>query len=428
MDERWLLSRRALLGGLGAVGISALLPRGRARAQSVPTRFVFVHVPEGMWKTAQRPVSGTTDMGPIFEALQPHQPSILVLNNLNMKSRDQGPGADRHHRAMGHMLTGTEMLNDSNAGGISLDQKIANAIGGGSPIKSLHLAVRMIYADMNGKPLWSAPGRAVSAIQSPWVAYDRMFNGTTPPGGKPVFDMRRSTLDHSLREIAGLRATLPASDRLRLDSYQDSLRDIERRLMAIPPPATGSCQPPNLGTELDARSEKNYEQIGQLHMDLIVSALQCGLTRVATLQYGNSIDQCAYSFLGVNNLGHDLSHNNNGCDPSGSKKAVVYKWYAKQAATLIEKLKAIPEGAGTMLDNTVILWASEFGDSHEHAAGKLTWLVMGNAAGYFRSGRILDAGDRSTNDLHTSLCNAFGIADPSFGNPAYCAGALPDLV
>ena len=76
----------------------------------------------------------------------------------------------------------------------------------------------------------------------------------------------------------------------------------------------------------------------------------------------------------------------------------------------------------------MILWASEFGDSHQHAADQLTWLVMGNAAGYFRSGRILDAGDRSTNDLHTSLCNAFGIADPTFGNPAYCAGALPDLV
>lgn len=116
------------------------------------------------------------------------------------------------------------------------------------------------------------------------------------------------------------------------------------------------------------------------------------------------------------------------CDPSGTQKAIVYKWYAKQAATLIEKLKAISEGGGTMLDNTVILWASEFGDSCRHAADQLTWLVMGNAAGYFRSGRILDAGGRSTNDLHTSLGNAFGIADQSFGNPAYCAGPLPDLV
>lgn len=429
MDERWLLSRRALLGGLGAVGISALLPRGRVRAQSIPTRFVFVHVPEGMWKTAQRPLSGTTDLGPIFAALQPHQPDILVLNELHMKSRDQGPGADRHARAMGHMLTGTEMQNDNGAGGISLDQRIANAIGGSSPIKSLHLAVRIIYADMNGRPLWSAPGRAVSAIQSPWVAYDRIFGATAPAvPGKPAFDLRRSTLDHSLRDISSLRPTLPASDRERLDSYHESLRDLERRLMTMPAPGTAGCQQPSLGAEVDPRAEKNYEQIGQLQMDLLVSALRCGVTRVATLQYGNSIDQCAYSFIGVNNLGHDLSHNNNDCDPTGSKKAMVYQWYAKQAALLLEKLKAVPEGDGTMLDNTVVLWASEFGDSHAHAADQLTWLVMGNAAGYFRSGRILDAQGRSTNDLHTSLCNAFGIADRSFGNPAYCAGPLPDLV
>ena len=81
-----------------------------------------------------------------------------------------------------------------------------------------------------------------------------------------------------------------------------------------------------------------------------------------------------------------------------------------------------------MLDNTVVLWASEFGDSHQHAADKLTWLVLGNAAGYFRSGRILDVQGRSTNDLHTSLCNAFGIKEQSFGNPAYCAGPLTELL
>ncbi|HEX6244373.1 MAG TPA: DUF1552 domain-containing protein [Polyangiales bacterium] len=424
MDERWLLSRRALLGGLGATGVSTLLARAGARAQPIPTRFVFVHVPEGLWATAQRPLSGTTKLGPIFEPLRPYQSRVLVLNGLHMTSRDHGPGLDRHARAMGHMLTGTEMLNDTSAGGISLDQKIANAIGAASPIRSLHLAVRIVYGDMNGRPLWSAPGRPVAALQSPWDAY-RLIFGASP--GKTPFDLRRSTLDHALRDLASLRVTLAASDRLRLDAYQEGLRDVERRLTTIPPPTNPGCQPPTLGTQVDVRDERHYEQIGQLHMDLIVQALQCGVTRVATLQYGNSNDQCAYSFLGVNNLGHDLARNNNGCDPTGAKKTTVYQWYARQAAALMGKLEAIPEGSGTMLDNTLVLWASEFGDSYSHAADKLTWLLLGNAEGRFRSGRILDAMGRSTNDLHTSLCNAFGISDSSFGNPAYCAGPLPDL-
>jgi hypothetical protein len=88
----------------------------------------------------------------------------------------------------------------------------------------------------------------------------------------------------------------------------------------------------------------------------------------------------------------------------------------------------VPEGNGTMLDNTLVLWASEFGDSNGHAGNNLMWLLMGNAAGYFRSGRVLNCGGRSLNDLHTSLGNAFGLTDKTFGNPAYCKGPLPDLI
>jgi hypothetical protein len=81
-----------------------------------------------------------------------------------------------------------------------------------------------------------------------------------------------------------------------------------------------------------------------------------------------------------------------------------------------------------MLDNTTILWASEFGDSNGHVSSNLTWLLMGNAAGYFKQGRVLDLKNRSTNDLHATLCNAFGVTTTTFGNPAYCAGPITDLL
>ncbi|HMI94697.1 MAG TPA: DUF1552 domain-containing protein [Polyangiales bacterium] len=435
MNERFVLSRRALLGSLGALGATALLPRGarRAHAQTIPTRFVFVHVPEGMWSGAARPVSGGTALGPIFDGVQSHQSKILVINNLNMQSRDHGPGGDGHHRGVPHMITGTEMQDESNAGGISLDQKIANAIGKSSPIASLQLAVRIVYGDTNARPLWSGPGRVVPAIQSPWEAYDRVFKNFMPPStdpmAKPPVDLRKSALDYSLAEINSLRSKLAPTDLALLDSYQDSLRDIERRLTTMPPPPTGgaACAPPTLGSAVDTKSEANYVKIGELQMDLMVAALQCGVTRVASLQFGNSNDQCSYSFLGVNNLGHDLAHNNNNCDSSGAKKLKVFQWYATRAKYLLDKLDSIPEGSGTMLDNTCILWASEFSDSNGHASDKLTWLLMGNANGYFKSGRILNANGKSTNDVLASIQNAFGIADAKFGNPAYCAGAMADL-
>jgi hypothetical protein len=429
---------------VGAAGIVSLLPRGRARAAATPpTRFVVVHVPEGMWTSAQRPSATATTFGPVFQALDPFRSQILVLNNLSMQSRDHGPGGDGHHRGVPHMLTGTEMADESNAGGASVDQKIAQAIGAGSKFGSLQFAVRIVYNDTNGRPIWSAAKRVVPALQDPWDAYKRIFGSVMPmstvstvsmtsttPAAMvaPKVDLKRSAMDFALAETAALRTRLSAPDRERLDSYQESLRDIEQRLATTPAmSASGSCTPPTLGTTIDKAAEANYPKIGKLQMDLMVAALQCNLTRVASLQWGNSNDQCSYSWLGVNALGHDLAHNNGNCDPSGSKKQQVFRWYSEQFAYLLGKLQAIPEGAGTMLDNTVILWASEFGDSNNHVSDKLLWLLMGNANGYFRQGRVLNCAGKSVNDLHASLCNAFGIADAKFGNPAYCSGPLADL-
>ena len=389
--------------------MAALLPRRLARAQAAPpTRFLAVHVPEGMWNGAPRPKAGGTDLGPILEALQPYQSQLLVLNNLSMASRDHGPGGDGHHRGVPHMFTCTEMQDENNAGGMSIDQKIANAIGGSSQFPSLQFAVRIVYGDTNARPIWSGPGRVVPAMESPWDAYSRVFGNFMAPAPamtqKPPIDLRRSALDHALAETAALRARLGTSDRALVDSYQDSLRSIEKRLSMMPAqPAPGTCTPPDLGGSIDVKAEANYPKIGQLQMDLIVAAFQCGLTRVASLQWGNSNDQCTYSWLGVNTLGHDMAHNNNDCDPDGSKKLTTYRWYSEQFAYLLGKLSAIPEGSGTMLDNTVVLWASEFSDSNGHAADKLMWMLMGNANGFFKQGRILDLGGKSLNDLHTSL-------------------------
>jgi hypothetical protein len=449
MDQRWLLSRRALLGGIGALGATALLPRSLSSrslvraAGEAPKRLMVCHVPEGMWQGAQRPAVGASTLGPIFGALDPFKSKIIALDGLNMKSRDNGPGGDGHHRGVVHMFTGIEMKDENNAGGASVDQQIAAAIGGDTLLPSLQLAVRIVYNDTNSKPIWSGPARAVPAVQDPWQAYKRIFPGaatssapssggsSTPAPAK--FDLRKSAIDSALVECGTLRARLSASDRDRLDSYQESLRDIERRLtMVASSPgmtaAAGGCSQPDLGASINVSAEANYPKIAQLQMDLAVAAFQCDVTRVASLQFGNSNDQCSYSWLGVNNLGHDISHNNNNCDPDNAKKLKVYNWYSQQFAYLLGKLDAIPEGSGTLLDNTAIVWASEFSDSSSHAGDNLTWLLMGGAGGYFKTGQVLNVTGRSTNDFCTSLQNAFGIADAKFGNPAYCQGALPGLV
>jgi hypothetical protein len=461
MDERWLLSRRALLGGVGALGLSSIMPRMHSRARAAaafPTRFVVFHVPEGMWSGASRPAAGGSSLGPIFGPMDAHKDQIIFLNNLKMKSRDKGPGGDEHHRAIPHMLTGIEMQNENNAGGASLDQVIAKQIGQGSPLTSLQLAVRIVYTDTNSKPIWSGAGRVVPAQQDPWQVYKRVFGGTTgkattmpmgstapatgPTSSGSGVDLRRSAMDFALAECAELRGRLGTSDKDRLDSYQESLRDIERRLNMLggatggaapgttqPDAMSGTtCMQPALGSSVNVSSEANYPKISQLQMDMLVAALQCNVTRVASFQFGNSNDQCSYSWLGVNTIGHDLAHNNGNCDPSGAKKTKVFNWYAEQFSYLLNKLKAVPEGGGTLLDNTVILWVSEFGESNGHSPDNLLWLLMGNANGYFKSGQVVNLGGRSTNDVLITVQNAFGIAGNTYGNPAYCQGPLTNIL
>jgi hypothetical protein len=442
MDERWLISRRAVLGGIGLAGVSCFFPKGSlrsAKAQAAPpTRLMIVHVPEGMWGSASRPTANGASFGPIYGPLDAYKSDLTFLNKLSMKSRDKGPGGDGHHRGVPHMLTGIEMVDEGNAGGPSIDQKIASVIGKGSKYASLQLAVRIVYGDTNSRPIWSAPSRVVPAIQSPWDAYTRIFGnssmmstttmmGNTGSAAAPAkFDLRKSALDYANAEVTSLSARLSAADKERLQSYQDSLRDIERRLTA-PMATTADCSPPMLGTKVDAAAEANYQAVGKLQMDLAVAAMQCGVTRVVSLQWGNSNDQCRYPWLNVGAIGHDLAHNNGNCDPSGSKKTQVFNWYSQQFAYLLGKLKNVAEGPGTMLDNTVVVWVSEFGESNGHSPDNLLWVLAGNANGYFKQGQVLDCGGRSTNDLHTSLQNAFGIADAKFGGAAYCAGPLPNL-
>ena len=121
--------------------------------------------------------------------------------------------------------------------------------------------------------------------------------------------------------------------------------------------------------------------------------------------------------------GHDLSHGS-----SRTEQQKVYRWYAEQFAYLLGKLQAVPEGAGTMLDNTVVLWFSEFGNSSSHSLSNLMWFVMGNVGGFLKQGQVLKFPGRSVSDIHVTLGNAFGIQERTFGDPAFSTGPIAPLI
>ena len=172
----WRPSRRALLGGAAATCAGALWPRRPALAQvGASKRFLVVHVPEGMWSDAARPTAGGSSLGPVFGPLDPFRDRVTVLDGLNLRSRDEGPGGDGHHRGVPHLLTCTEMADESNAGGASIDQKIAAAIGCDTTFQSLQFAVRIVYGDTNAALIWKGARDRLPAMQNPWEAYGRIF-------------------------------------------------------------------------------------------------------------------------------------------------------------------------------------------------------------------------------------------------------------
>lgn len=443
--NNWLCSRRAFLGGLGAVGFGHVLPDGRLAHAQVGTggarkRFVAVYVPEGMWAGAERPAAGAASLGPIFGPMDPFRTKLTALDGMDLATAlNDRPGVDEHHR-LPHILGSTKMVNGVTGGGPTLDQKIAKVIGANSTFESLQFGVQIVYTDGSGRLIWKDRGQQLPPMEDPWMAYTRIFGGggaapgaPTQPGQPPAppkFDLRKSALDYSLAEIASVRPTLAASDRMRVESYQDSLRDIEKRLAGVPGGGPGQPQgpapgfmPPQLGAQVDVKAKPNFPKVAQLQMDLMVASFQAGITNVASLQFGNSVDQCTYPWLGVGRSGHDLSHGSN-----RANQTKVYRWYSEQFAYLMGKLQAVPEGTGTMLDNTVILWVSEFGNSSSHSLRNVMWFLMGNVGGFFRQGQVLKVPGRSTSDLHLSIAMAFGIQDKVFGDPAFCTGPVPGLI
>jgi len=434
--KSWLCSRRAFLGGLGAVGFSHLAGRPAQAQIGARKRFVVFYSPEGMWGGADRPSAGANTLGSIFGPMDPFRQKIISLDGLDLQTGvNDRPGVDEHHR-LPHLLGCTKMVNGVTGGGPTLDQKIAKVIGTSSTFESLQFGVQIVYTDGSGRLIWKARGEQLPSMEDPWQAYTRIFgNGmmTPQPGAGPAapmkFDLRKSALDYSLGEIAGVQQRLGTSDRRRVESYQDSLRDIEKRLTGLGGGGTGgggavaACTPPGVGAPMDVKAKANFPMVSKLQMDLMSAALQCGATNVASLQHGNSVDQCTYPWLGIRRSGHDLSHGT-----SHGDQPKVYKWYAEQYAYLLGKLDAVKEGAGTMLDNTIVLWIMEFGDSYGHRLRNLMWFVAGNAGGFLKQGQVLKFPGRSVSDLHATLQNAYGIKEQTFGDAQYCTGPIAGLI
>jgi hypothetical protein len=422
------LDRRRFLRGLGGAALALPLLESLdvrpARAQAFPRRLVIVFTANGMPVSSWKPTGSEKSftLSPILAPLTGHQKDLIVLSGVDMESSYHGVGDGMHTNGMAHMLTGTEMIDTGFgtfwSGGISVDQFIAQKVGVSTRYGSLELGVGESSATAKGRMCYLGAGQPVPPETSPQKAFDRLFG----PSSKDRTDRRKSVLDAVDEDLGALEKQLGKDDARKVGAHLDAVREIEKRL-AIP----ATCD----ASSLLLPGESSFTLDGQAQMDILVRALACDLTRVATLQWSASTSNVVFSWLGIDEPHHTLSHYSPTDAPAQAKLLNINRWYAQKFANLLSAMKAVPEGDGTLLDHSVVLWCNELGDGELHARRDMPYVLAGRCGGAFETGRFVQLGGAAAgathNNLLVSLCQAMQLDVQTFGNPAYCTGPLSGL-
>ena len=443
MKGRRLLTRRGFLGGAAAlVGLpwlEALAPRAARAAEPAesPTRLVWYFVPNGVRMPEFRPIAlagGGWQLSEILAPLADVRSEVSVLSGL---SNHAVPyiGDAPHTVTAGSFLTAVPIEEDAGGigrNGISCDQVAANALGGATRFRSLELgAAGEEFAGVceQGRSCaylesiaWAGPKTPLPKLSDPRKAFERLFGGLDPAASAAELARRRaersSVLDLVLGQANALRAKLGSADRTRLEQYADGIRDLERRLETG---AEISCDVPAQAPEEPLSTD---ERVDAMHR-LLVLALQCDQTRVATFMFDNAFSNPVYGHLGLNEGYHDLSHHL-GSPEKIAALVAINSWQVQHLAALLKMLSDVDEGGGTLLDNTLLCWSSSISDGNGHDPHNLPVILAGRGGGTVEPGRHLTYFAAPRADLWIAMLQAAGVQIDRFG--AYGTGPLPGLV
>lgn len=439
-------SRRSLLKGLGlgAAGLPLLplLTESPVHASGGPKRMIVVFTANGTIPKAWSPGgSGPTNwtLNTILKPLAPYKNKLIVLEGLDQESAYNGPG-DGHQKGMGHLLTGTELLAGNKfkgggnsgyvgwGGGISLDQHLAKTVGKASKFPSLEFGVQVRSATVWSRMSYKGPDQPVPPEEDPYQAFDRIFGSFSKNVGEiqRLRAQRKSVLDAVKQEFGALQSKLGSADRQKLESHLSGVRAVEKLLEGSTTLPAG-CAPPTMGNKINTTDNKNYPTIGKLFMDLTAMTLACDLSRIVTLQWSRAVSNISMPWINVSDGHHSLSHEGDSNGTAESKLIKINTWYAEQFAYLLGKLDSIPEGNGTMLDNTIVVWGNELGKGNSHTRRDIPFVLAGSCDGYFQTDRHYVYNKDPHNNLLVSLANAMGDPIKTFGNPKYCSGPLAQL-
>ena len=424
------IPRRTFVRGLG-VGVAlplldAMVPALTQAAQTAAKpqlRAGFVYIPHGVIMKEWTPAAAGRDFEftPILKPLEPFRDSVVVVSNLT-----RAEVASNHAVSAACWLTGTPPKRTDGPdfrAGVSIDQVIAKQIGQDTTFPSLEVATEdfsgLVGACDPGYSCaymntlnWQTPTTPLPMEINPRIVFERLFGG----GGtadQRLARMRtdRSLLDFVAQDLRGLERELGSADRKKLDEYLGNVREIERRIQRAEQTARVNADVPPAPVGVP---EGYVEHVGLLY-DLLALALQTDQTRVFTFMMAREVSQRTYPEIGVTEPHHSISHHGN--RPAAiAGHAKLNAYHVSMFAKFVERLKATPDGDGSLLDHSMLLYGSGMSDGNGHTGAPLPQVLVGGAAGRVKGNRhVVNAENTEMANLLLAIAQKAGVEQDRFG-------------
>jgi hypothetical protein len=424
------LSRRTMLRGLGAAVslplLDAMVPAFASTTSAAsPRRLAFIYVPNGIMMDEWTPAMEGADfeLPRILAPLAPHRNNILVLSGLTQNTgRALGDAAGDHARASATYLTGVHPKKTDGAGisaGISVDQVAASHLGAATKLPSLELACedgRLVgncdsgySCAYNNTLSWRTPSTPLPPEVNPRLVFERLFGALdeNPMDRGKRLRNETSILDYVFEDSRRLTSQLGPSDQRKIDEYLTSLREIERRIQ-FAEKDDSQIQP---SFEKPSGVPADFADYARLMFDLLLVAFQTGTTRVSTLMLGHEGSLRAYREIGISDAHHPITHHSG--NPDLIEKVVrINTYHMQQFAYFLSKMKSTPDGDGTLLDHSQIVYGSGLSDGNQHQHNNLPVLLAGKSGGR----HITYAAETPMNNLHLALLDRMGVRIDSLGD------------
>jgi Protein of unknown function (DUF1552) len=445
------ISRRAVLRGAGVALalplLDSMVPAQTplSKTAAVPkTRFTGIFVPHGMapgYWIPEGPTLQADKLPTIMEPLAPFVNKTTILSGMWTKSAEPPPGvtgAD-HWVAAAYLCankpkktTGSDIED-----GTTIDQLIAQKIGQETLLPSLQLAIEDPGANSSNcgegyscaytnSISWSSPNRPLPMELNPQVVFERLFGDVqakTPQERAARREEDRSILDAVTKKLASFKKDLDPADKAKVDDYTDSIREIERRL-EIAKKATGEVN--SEGVVVPAGVPDSFDEHLKLQFDLQALAFKADITRVSTVLYARDLTGRSFPASGTNTSFHGGSHHAE--NPDRIKDySKINRYHVQCLAYYLDKLKNTPDGDGTLLDHSLVLYGTNMGDSNQHLHYDVPHILVGGAGGQLKGGRHLSFPSKTitTGNLLLSILSLYGVHQDSIGDST---GMLPGLV